>query len=74
VLFRSKQWSKAVDYTCDRAGLLLCGDVAVAVRILKEQIADKGMLAERLRAITLFTVSEEHHKLREQIGTALKFE
>lgn len=69
-----KLWAKAVDFTCDRAGLLLSGDVAVAVRILKEQIQDKALLAERLRAITLFTVSEEHHKLREAIGTALKFE
>jgi tetratricopeptide (TPR) repeat protein len=68
-----KQWARSIDFTCDRAGLLLCGDVSVAVRILKEQISDKAVLAERLRAITLFTVSDEHHRLREQIGTALKF-
>ncbi|MCK9462959.1 MAG: tetratricopeptide repeat protein, partial [Proteobacteria bacterium] len=67
-----KRWARSVDYTCDRAGLLLSGDVAVAVRILKEQISDKALLADRLRALTLFTISEEHHKLREQIGTALK--
>ena len=68
-----KQWARSVDYTCDRAGLLLSGDVSVAVRILKEQVSDKAILADRLRAITLFTVSEEHHRLRKQIGTALNF-
>ena len=67
-----KRWARSVDYTCDRAGLLLSGDVAVAVRMLKEQISDKAVLADRLRSLTLFAISEEHHKLREQIGTALK--
>ncbi len=67
-----KRWARSVDYTCDRAGLLLCGDVAVAVRVMKEQIRDKSILADRLKALTLFTVSDEHHKLRQRLGTALK--
>ncbi len=67
-----KRWARSVDYTCDRAGLLLCGDIAVAVRVMKEQIKDKSILADRLKALTLFTVSQEHHKLRERLGTALK--
>jgi hypothetical protein len=67
-----KRWARSVDYTGDRAGMLLCRDVAVALRVLKEQISDKKLLAERLRELTLFTISEDHHMLREQLGTALK--
>ncbi|MDD5308292.1 MAG: protein kinase [Deltaproteobacteria bacterium] len=68
-----KKWARAVDATSDRAGLLLCGDVSVAVRVLKEQLGtDKALLAERLRALTLFVVSEEHGKLRQHLGIALK--
>ncbi len=67
-----KRWARSVDYTMDRAGLLLCGDVAVAVRMLKTQLPDKAQLADRLRAITLFMISEEHFQLRDYLGTALK--
>ena len=67
-----KRWARSVDYTMDRSGLLLCGDIAVAVRMLKEQVKDKGVLADRLRALTLFTISDEHFQLRNHLGTALK--
>ncbi|MCP4605587.1 MAG: hypothetical protein GY847_34540 [Proteobacteria bacterium] len=56
----------------ERAGLLLCGDVAIAVRMLKAQIKNKAILADRLRALTLFVISNEHFKLRDYLGIALK--
>jgi hypothetical protein len=67
-----KRWARSVDYTGDRAGLLLCGDVAVALRVLKDQLSDKRLLSERLRELTLFTVSDEHYKLRAHLGTGLE--
>ncbi|MCP4605590.1 MAG: tetratricopeptide repeat protein [Proteobacteria bacterium] len=67
-----KRWARSVDYTMDRAGLLLCGDVAIAVRMLKAQIKDKAILADRLRALTLFVISNEHFKLRDHLGIALR--
>jgi hypothetical protein len=67
-----KRWARSVDYTMDRAGLLLCGDIAVAVRIIKTQISDKAELADRLKALTLFTISDEHFALRKHLGTALE--
>ncbi len=66
-----KRWLRSVEYTMDRAGLLLCGDVAVAARMLKKQIPERAMRADRLRALTAFVVSEEHFKLRAHLGTAL---
>jgi tetratricopeptide (TPR) repeat protein len=67
-----KRWARAIDRTGDRAGLLLAGDVAVAVRVLKPQIEDKAQLSSRLRDLTLFTISDEHHLLRTRLGYALK--
>ncbi len=67
-----KKWSKAVHYAQDRAGLLLCGDLSVAVKTLREREKDETMLADRLRAITLFAVSEEHFELRAHLGAALR--
>lgn len=66
-----KRWSRSVDYTMDRAGLILCGDVSVAVRVLKSQLKDQTVLADRLRALTLFVVSDDHFALREHLGVAL---
>jgi tetratricopeptide (TPR) repeat protein/serine/threonine protein kinase len=67
-----KRWARSVTYTRDRAGLLLCGDIAVAVRMMKTQITDKALLSDRLRALTLFTTSDEHFALRDHLGTSLK--
>lgn len=67
-----KKWAKAVNFTQDRAGLLLCGDLSVAVKILRERVTDEKLLSDRLRAITLFAVSEEHFELRAHLGSALR--
>ena len=67
-----KKWAKTVTFTQDRAGLILAGDLAVAVKIIREQEKDEKKLAERLRAITLFTLSNEHYELRSHLGSALR--
>lgn len=67
-----KKWSKAVCFTQDRAGLLLCGDLSAAVKMLRERVQDEKQLADRLRAITLFAISEEHFELRAHLGAALR--
>jgi hypothetical protein len=66
-----KKWIKSVDFTMDRAGLLLCGDVAAAAKVLKKQIRDQKLLSERLQAITLFVISDEYFALREYLEIAL---
>ena len=67
-----KKWAKTVTYAQDRAGLLLCGDLAVAVKVLRNEEKDEKRLADRLRAITLFAVSTEHYELRSHLGSALR--
>jgi tetratricopeptide (TPR) repeat protein len=67
-----KKWAKCVNYTKDRAGLVLSGDIAVAVRKLREQIKDEQQLADRLRSLSLYTVSDEHFALRNHLGSGLR--
>jgi tetratricopeptide (TPR) repeat protein len=67
-----KKWAKTVTYTQDRAGLLLSGDLAVAVKQIREQESDDKRLADRLRAITLFALSTDHYELRTHLGSSLR--
>jgi hypothetical protein len=68
----TKRWAKSVNYTGDRVGLLLCGDVAVAMRILETTVADEKERAERIKELSLFVVSNEYFELRKQLGVALQ--
>ncbi|MBN2343812.1 MAG: tetratricopeptide repeat protein [Deltaproteobacteria bacterium] len=68
----TKRWAKSVDYTGDRAGLLLCGDVAVAMRIIESQVQDEKERAERIKELSLFMVSSELFELRKKLGVALQ--
>ncbi len=67
-----KRWVRSVNYTADRAGLLVCGDVNAAVAVLKKQVKDKTELSKRLQAITLFVVSDEFFALRDYLEIALR--
>lgn len=71
------KWRCAVDATCDRAGLILCGDLEVASQI----IADPGSSAggqraavraqDRLKELLLYAVSEDYFAVRKQLGIAI---
>jgi tetratricopeptide (TPR) repeat protein len=67
-----KKWAKCVNHARDRAGLILCGDIAVAVRMLRSQVQDEKLLADRLRALSLFMISDEHFTLRKHLGSGLR--
>ncbi len=67
-----KKWAKCVNFIQDRAGLVLCGDLSTAVKLLRERVQDEKLLADRLRAVTLFALSEEHFELRAHLGSALR--
>ena len=67
-----KRWARSVDYTGDRAGLILCGDVAVAMRVLESSVVDEKERAERIKELSLFTVSDAYFELRKKLGVALR--
>lgn len=66
-------WIRHVELTAARAGLLLAGDLRVAMRILKEETRAVGELsAETKRGDLLaFTASDEYAVLRERMGVAI---
>ena len=59
-------WRSAAERTADRAGLLLCGDLGAAVRMLH---ASRGMAAgPAVLDLVRWSVSEGHLGLRELLG------
>jgi hypothetical protein len=71
-----KVWSQSVDLTACRAGLLLCGDLAIARKILGSEPQLPGDLtpADKLRELVLFSVSDDYAALRAALGLAVAAE
>jgi tetratricopeptide (TPR) repeat protein len=65
-------WLRAVERAACRAGLLACGDLTVAARVLSvDRHAVAGLsAADRLRDLVPFSVSEDYARLRRQLGIA----
>jgi hypothetical protein len=68
-----KRWSQAVDASCCRAGLLVCGDLEVAKKIIGAEPSFPGDLTpqEKMKDLLLFTVSEGYTQLRKALGIAV---
>lgn len=66
-------WIRHVELTAARAGLLLSGDLRVAMRLIKEETRAIGELSlETKRGDLLsFTASADFGKLRERMGVAI---
>lgn len=67
------RWLHASQRTAVRAGLLLCGDPAVAARWLATENVAPGDLppTAKLAELVSFGVSEAHHSLRRALGIAV---
>jgi hypothetical protein len=63
---------EGAEHTASRAAILMAQDVAAAERGLGEsdQLVDVSFRA-RVRALMLFTLSEDHFALREKLGLAV---
>lgn len=70
---RLAAWLRAVDLTGDRAGLLLCGDLPTAARMLPRMPAFAPDLSDARRAdeLLVFGVSDACFRLRRRLGLAL---
>jgi hypothetical protein len=62
-----QRFSSATDRTACRAGLLLAGDLVVALGVLGEE---EGQLGELGKDLLTFCVSDRYAKLRRQLGIA----
>ena len=63
-------WLKAVDYSCDRAGLLLCADYETAVKCIRNEDIHISKLTadERIAELTKFAMSDEYFMLRTKLN------
>jgi hypothetical protein len=62
------RWSDSIDKTACRAGLLLCGDLDCATRLLANEEGPEGPLRADLLG---FMVSERHAQLRKRLGISI---
>lgn len=64
------RWLQRSELTGVRAGLLLCGDLSVAAKILRQEPVVAGDLSptEKVKELVRFSVSDAHHSLRKSLG------
>jgi tetratricopeptide (TPR) repeat protein len=65
-------WMATALMTANRAGLLVCGDVVSATRVLLEQGGGGLPPEDAVADLVRWSVSPEHLALREQLGLALQ--
>jgi tetratricopeptide (TPR) repeat protein len=68
-----KRWWQTVDITANRAGLLLCGDLEIAKKIIAAEPQQPADLTaqEKLKELLQFSVSEQYHALRAALGITI---
>jgi hypothetical protein len=68
-----KRWAQTVELTSARAGLLLCGDLEIAKKIIAAEPQQPGDLApqDKLKELITFTVSEHYSALRTALGISV---
>ena len=68
-----KRWVQTVEITSNRAGLLLCGDLEIAKKIIAAEPQQPGDLTaqEKLKELLQFSVSEQYHALRNALGITI---
>lgn len=68
-----KRWVQTVEITAARSGLLLCGDLEIAKKILAAEPQQPGDLPpqDKLKELILFSISEQYFALRQALGIAI---
>lgn len=68
-----KQWVASIDFTADRAGLILCHDLGFATEVLRtgEDASSGGASKDRIKELVLFSVSEPYMAVRQKLGIAI---
>jgi tetratricopeptide (TPR) repeat protein len=64
-------WVRGVDYTADRLGLILSGDLETSCKLIKanQHPISKATPKERIKELVLYSISNEHFATRNQLGT-----
>lgn len=69
-----KAWNQAVEYSACRAGLLLCGDLQIAKKIIAQEPQSPGGVSaqDKLKDLLVFSASVEYCALRKALGVAIQ--
>ena len=65
-------WVGAVERCATRAGFLLAGDLEVVATVLRSDPLGLVPADEKIADLVGFTVSDEHHALRDELGIAIQ--
>jgi tetratricopeptide (TPR) repeat protein len=68
-----KRWVEAVEHSINRAGLVVCNDLAVSLAVLKQEGGGLTPMRpiQRVRELLVFASSLEYFALREALGLAV---
>ena len=68
-----KPWMIAADLTGDRAGLLLCGDLSTAAKMMTRvpSLVTDLAATQRITELCVFATSDAYFRLRRELGIAL---
>jgi hypothetical protein len=69
-------WRRSVDATAHRVGLVLCGDLEVATRVLARDRGPVGVGdgAADIRELLLYAISDDYFAVRQQLSTDISSE
>jgi hypothetical protein len=67
------RWGYAVEATAHRVGLVLCGDLETAAKMVSmEQVQVGGPQAkDKVRELVLYSISEDYFSVRQHLGTII---
>ena len=68
-----KRWIQTIEATACRTGLLLCGDLEIAKKIISQEPQLPGDLSpqEKMKELIIFSVSDQYFELRKALGIAV---
>jgi tetratricopeptide (TPR) repeat protein len=68
-----KRWNQAVEITACRAGVIVCGDLDIAKKIIGAEAQPPGDLsaADKMKELLLYFVSEQYMAVRKALGIAI---
>ena len=68
-----KKWTAAVDLTADRVGFVLANDLEIAAALVRASPDEASAVPQkdRLKELTLFSVSDSYFTLRHKLGIAI---
>jgi tetratricopeptide (TPR) repeat protein len=72
-LVDTAKWGNAVELTSHRVGLLICGDLSIAAKMISAEspVAGGLQLKDKLTELVLYSVSEDYFAVRAHLGMTI---